>query len=112
MSRGDIEKNTKKKYRQQLYCITYTKIKIQTLLEYAQKYQYKHRYDMHKHIDINAVIIQVQWQNKSFTGNIYNKIPQTRQTWGNNFVKCPNVSNITYIYSYCSQRPHFLSICS
>ena len=50
---------------------------------------------MHKHINTNAYIIQVQRQNKSFTGNIYNKITNTRQTWGKYFVKCANVSNIT-----------------
>ena len=53
---------------------------------------------MHKHINRNADILQVQWQNKYFAGNIYNKIPNTRQTWGKNFVKFANVSNITYIY--------------
>ena len=50
---------------------------------------------MHKHINTDTNIIKVQWQNKSFTGNISNKIPKTRQTRGNNFVKCANVSNIT-----------------
>ena len=32
MRRGDIEKNTKIKYSQQLDCITYTNITIQMLL--------------------------------------------------------------------------------
>ena len=64
---------------------------------------------MHKHSNTNTVIrftnlsiqhtniIQLQWQNKSFTGNIYNKIPSTRQTPENHFLKCASVSNITYI---------------
>ena len=50
---------------------------------------------MKKYINKNADIIQVQWQNESFTGNIYNKITKTRRTWGENFVKYANLSNIT-----------------
>ena len=49
---------------------------------------------MHKHINKNADIVQVQWQIKSFTVNIYNKIPETRQAWGNHFVQFANVSDM------------------
>ena len=56
------------------------------MLYYAKTYKYKHRYKMHKRINNNANIIQVQWHNKSFTVNIYNKIPNKRQTQGSHFV--------------------------
>ena len=49
---------------------------------------------MHKHINTNTDVIQVQRKNKSFTGNIYNKIPKTRR---NHFLKCAKVSNIKQI---------------
>ena len=55
------------------------------------------RYKTHKHINTNAYIVQVLFQNKYFTGNIYNKIPKKRQTQGKYFVKYANISNITYI---------------
>ena len=43
---GDIyDKIPKMKYNQQLYCIKYTNITMQTPLYYAQTYQYKHRYN-------------------------------------------------------------------
>ena len=61
MHRKDIEQNTKMKYNLQLDCIDYTKIK------------YIHGYKMHKHINANEDIIQVQWSNHPLTGNIYNK---------------------------------------
>ena len=54
---------------------------------------------MHKHINTNADIFQVQWQNKSFTGNKYKKIPTTRHTQEKHFIKFLNISNITYIQS-------------
>ena len=53
---------------------------------------------MQKYINKNADIIKVQCQNKYFTVNIYNKIPNTRQTRGKHFVKHANLSNITKIY--------------
>ena len=39
-------------------------------------------YKMHRHINTNADIIQVQCQNKSFTGNIYNKVYQLKTDLG------------------------------
>ena len=67
---------------------------------------------MHKHINTNTDIIQVQCQNKSFTVNIYNPIPKTRQTQVNNFVKRVNVSNITQIYLLLpiAQPPQYLQL--
>ena len=35
---------------------------------------------MHKHINTKTDIIQVQWKNKSFTGNIYDTITKTTPT--------------------------------
>ena len=46
---------------------------------------------------MNTIIIKVHCQNKPFTGNIYNKIHKTRRTQRKHFVKCVNVSNLTYI---------------
>ena len=50
-------------------------------------YIYKHNYNMHKHINKNADIIQVQWNNHPWTGNIYNKLSNAKQTWGAHSVK-------------------------
>ena len=52
---------------------------------------------MQKKISTKAYIIQVQWQNKSFAGNIYDIIPRTRPTRGNRIVKFANIPNISYI---------------
>ena len=97
MHMRDTKQNTKIKCSQQLDSITCTNITIQTRLQYAQTYQYEHRYNIHKHININKYIIRVQWQNKSFTRNIYNKITKTSQTCGKYFVKCADIPNITQI---------------
>ena len=50
---------------------------------------------MQKHINTNANIIKVQCKNNSCTGNIYNKLPKTKQTWRAHCVKFTNVSLIT-----------------
>ena len=42
---------------------------------------------MHKHINTNAYIIQVQWQNKPFTVNIYNKNPHDKAYLGKEYYK-------------------------
>ena len=42
---------------------------------------------MHKNINTNTDILQVRCQNKSLTGNIYNKIPQDKAKLGKIFCK-------------------------
>ena len=67
---------------------------------------------MHNSINTNTYIIQVQWQNKYFAGNIYNKITKTRKTRRKHFVKCTDVSNITYIelLFQTAQPPYYLHL--
>ena len=60
-------------------------------------HQYSQHYNIHKHINSKTYIIKAQWQNKSFTGNIYDTIPKTRPNRGKHFFKCANVSNIIQI---------------
>ena len=50
----------------------------------------KHHYNMHKHINTNTYVIQVQWQNKSFTVNI--QFFSGEIDLGIAYVKCTNVS--------------------
>ena len=96
MKRRDIEQNKKMTYIQQLDCITYTHITIQTLVEDAQTYQYKYRYEIQKHINKKTdVKLRSGGINPSPKQKI--KILNTKQTRGKNVVKCANVSNITYI---------------
>ena len=50
---------------------------------------------MHKFINTNTDIIKVRCNNPSCTGNIYNKLPNTKHTQGAHCVKFTNVSRIT-----------------
>ena len=47
---------------------------------------------MHKHINTNADKMQVQWQNNSYKGNIYNKVYNTKHTRGAHSIKFKNLS--------------------
>ena len=50
-----------------------------------------------KKINTNVDIIQLQWQNHSCTGNIYNKLPKKNQTQGVRCVKFTNLPHRAYI---------------
>ena len=50
---------------------------------------------MHKHINTNAYIIQVQCHNHPWTGNIYNKLSNAKPTWVAHSVIFTNVSHRT-----------------
>ena len=67
---------------------------------------------MNKRINTNADVFQVQWQNKALTGNVYNRIPTKRDNGVNNFIKCVNVLNITWIQSLLpmDQPPQYLQL--
>ena len=71
----------------EIYCKT---TKMNTTNDYVvqqnQIYQCRHRYSINKHINKNADTMQAQWKNNSFTGIIYNNIPNTKQTQGTYYV--------------------------
>ena len=73
------------KYNKQLYLIK------------TQIYQYIYGYIMHKHINTNTDIVQVQWKKYPWKVNIYNKLSNVKQNWGVHSVKCINVSHRTQI---------------
>ena len=84
---GEIQdKILKMKYNQQLYFIAYTNISMQTPLYDAQTYQYKLRYN-------SGEVTESLLNN-----NIYNKLPNTENSWGAHCVKSTNVSHRTYIF--------------
>ena len=57
MHRGDIEQNTQDK--------------VKPIIRF---------YNIHKYINADADVTMAQWQNIPFTGNIYNKLPNKKQT--------------------------------
>ena len=65
---------------------------------------------MHKHINKNADIIQVQCQNKSFTGNIYIN-PQDKADLGKVFFKmCECIKHKIYIVTVPNGPNSLLSV--
>ena len=75
---------------------------------HTHKYQCRHHYIIHKYINKNADIMQVQCRNHSCTGNIYNKIPQ--KTWVKHCVKC--TKRITYNKDIVTATPGTISFVS
>ena len=52
-------------------------------------------YNIHKYINADADLTMVQWRNNPYIGNIYNKLSNTKHTWGAHSVNGANVSHIT-----------------